>query len=42
VLSIVAARPLRAAMPDRDRLDNGVAALALQAVVRAPAGGLNC
>ena len=34
VLSILAARPLRAAMPDRDRLDSGVAALALQAVVQ--------
>src|SRR5579863_2587523 len=34
VLSILAARPLRAAMPDRDRLDTGVTALVLQTVTQ--------
>jgi hypothetical protein len=40
VLSILAARPLRAAMPDRDRLDAGVAALALHAVIQPRAADL--
>jgi hypothetical protein len=40
VLSILAARPLRAAMPERDRLDSGVAALALQAVIHPRPGDM--
>jgi AcrR family transcriptional regulator len=34
ILSVLAARPLRAAMPDRHRLDDGVTALILQMVVQ--------